>query len=63
MRILKADLTDMKEEAQALMKKFGLFGPPAFLFFDVQGQEIKSARLIGEQETAVLLEHLNKVLG
>jgi thiol:disulfide interchange protein DsbD len=61
-RILKADLTDMKEEAQALMKKFGLFGPPAILFFDEQGQEIKNARLIGEQESARLLEHLNKVL-
>ena len=61
-RILKADLTEMKEEAQALIKKFGLFGPPAILFFDVQGQEIQSARLIGEQEPAGLLEHLNKVL-
>ncbi len=62
-RILKADLTDMKEEAQALMKKFGLFGPPAILFFDEQGQEIKTARLIGEQESERLLEHLNQVLG
>jgi thiol:disulfide interchange protein DsbD len=58
--ILKADLTDMTEAAQALMKKFGLFGPPAILFFDEQGQEIKTARLIGEQE---LLERLNKLLG
>ena len=61
-KILKADLTDMKEEAQALMKKFGLFGPPAILFFDEQGQEIKAARLIGEQESAALLDYLNKVL-
>ena len=53
----------MKEEAQALLKKFGLFGPPAILFFDEQGQEIKTARLIGEQEPTGLLEHLNKVLG
>jgi thiol:disulfide interchange protein DsbD len=61
-KILKVDLTDLKEEAQALMKKFGLFGPPAIIFFDEQGQEIKTARLIGEQESARLWEHLNKVL-
>ena len=62
-KILKADLTEMKEESQALLKKFGLFGPPAILFFDEQGQEIKTARLIGEQESNHLVEHLNKVLG
>jgi len=62
-KILKFDLTDMTEEAQALLKKFGLFGSPAILFFDEQGQEIKTARLIGEQEPASLLENLNKVMG
>jgi thioredoxin:protein disulfide reductase len=61
-KLLKFDLTDMKEEAQALLKKFGLFGSPAILFFDEQGQEIKAARLIGEQESTPLLEQLNKVL-
>jgi thioredoxin:protein disulfide reductase len=60
---LKFDLTDMTPESQALLKKFGLFGSPAILFFDEQGQEIKTARLIGEQEPANLLEHLTKVLG
>jgi thiol:disulfide interchange protein DsbD len=62
-KILKFDLTDMTEEAQALLKKLGLFGTPAILFFDEQGREINSARLIGEQEPAPLLEHLHKVLG
>ena len=62
-KILKFDLTDMTEEAQALLKKFGLFGSPAILFFDEQGQEIKTARLIGEQEPASLLEHLIKCWG
>ena len=62
-KILKADLTEMKEGAQELLKKFGLFGPPAILFFDEQGQEIKTARLIGEQESVPFVEHLKKVLG
>jgi thioredoxin:protein disulfide reductase len=59
-KILKADLTDMTAASQALMKKFGIFGPPAILFFDEQGREITTARLIGEHE---LLERLNKLLG
>ena len=49
-KILKFDLTDMTAEAQALLKKLDLFGSPAILFFNEQGQEIKTARLIGEQE-------------
>ena len=61
-KILKFDLTDMTEEAQALLKQFGLFGSPAILFFDEKGQEIKTTRLIGEQEPSLLLEHLNRVL-
>jgi thiol:disulfide interchange protein DsbD len=61
--LLKFDLTDMTEEAQALLKELGLFGSPAILFFDEKGQELKTARLIGEQESTRLLEHLNKVLG
>jgi thiol:disulfide interchange protein DsbD len=61
-KILKFDLTDMTEESQAMLKKFGLFGSPAILFFDEQGQEIKAARLIGEQESAALLDYLNRVL-
>ncbi len=61
-KLLKADLTDMTEEAHALLMEFGLFGPPAILFFDEQGQEIKNARLIGEQDSTSMLEHLNKVL-
>ncbi len=62
-KILKFDLTDMTAEAQALLKKLDLFGSPAILFFNEQGQEIKTDRLIGEQEATGLLEHLNKVLG
>ncbi len=61
--LLKFDLTDMTEKAQALLKELGLFGSPAILFFDEMGQELKTARLIGEQEATRLLEHLNKVLG
>lgn len=45
--LLQADVTADTPEAKALMKRFGLFGPPAVLFFDAQGQEIAAARTIG----------------
>ena len=59
--LLKFDLTDMTEEAQALLKELRLFGSPAILFFDEKGQEIKTARLIGEQDATPLLAHLDQV--
>lgn len=47
MTLLKADVTANDEAHQALLKRFGLFGPPGILFFDRSGQEIASSRVIG----------------
>ena len=45
--LLQADVTADSAEAKALLKRFGLFGPPAVLFFNAQGQESAAARTIG----------------
>ncbi|UXI68796.1 protein-disulfide reductase DsbD [Tahibacter amnicola] len=45
--LLKADVTANDDVDQALMKRFGLVGPPATLFFDASGQEVRPRRLIG----------------
>lgn len=45
--LLKADVTANDEADQALLKHFGLFGPPATIFFDATGQEKRAQRLIG----------------
>ena len=34
MLLLKADVTANTDEHKALLKRFGLFGPPGILFFD-----------------------------
>jgi thiol:disulfide interchange protein DsbD len=47
MTLLKADVTSNSAEHQALLKRFGLFGPPGILFFDQSGQEIAGTRVIG----------------
>ena len=45
--LLQADVTDNSAEARALLKRFGLFGPPGVLFFDKQGREQADARVVG----------------
>ncbi|OYT99262.1 MAG: protein-disulfide reductase DsbD [Burkholderiales bacterium PBB1] len=45
--LLQADVTDNSAEDKALLKRFGLFGPPGVLFFDKQGREQADARVIG----------------
>ena len=45
--LLKADVTANDDDDQALMKRFGLFGPPATIFFGADGQERRALRLIG----------------
>jgi thiol:disulfide interchange protein DsbD len=45
--LLKADVTANSEADRALLKRFQLFGPPGTIFFDAQGQEQASLRVIG----------------
>jgi thiol:disulfide interchange protein DsbD len=45
--LLQADVTENTADDKALMKRFGLFGPPGILFFDTNGQEHTQARVIG----------------
>ena len=44
--LLQVDVTENNDNDQALLKRFGLFGPPGIIFFDKTGAEIK-ARVIG----------------
>ena len=48
--LLQADVTENNDADQALLKHFGLFGPPSIIFFDKNGQEIKAIRTIGFQD-------------
>ena len=45
--LIQADVTANDEDDKALLKHFGLFGPPAILFFNAQGAEMKSYRVMG----------------
>jgi thiol:disulfide interchange protein DsbD len=47
--LLQADVTRNSEADRALLKRFGLFGPPGIVFFDERGLEKPNVRVIGYQ--------------
>ena len=56
--LLQADVTANNADHQALLKRFGLFGPPGILFFDAQGRSLNQARVIGFQNAEDFLQSL-----
>ena len=61
MTLVRADVTANSADDKALMRKFGLFGPPAILFFRPGGEELSSARVIGYQDAVTFLNQLNRL--
>ena len=59
--LIQADVTENNKEQKELSKKFGVFGPPAIIFFDEDTKVIKSKTIIGFVEPAEFLAHLNKI--
>ena len=59
-KLLRLDVTANDELDKAVLKKFGLFGPPAFLFFGLDGQEIRHLRVIGYQDESEFTETIQK---
>ncbi|MDM8560472.1 protein-disulfide reductase DsbD [Candidatus Parabeggiatoa sp. HSG14] len=60
--LLKADVTPNDKQDKALYKHFGIFGPPAIMFFDTQGQEQRAYRVVGFMPAEKFRQHLTKVL-
>jgi len=59
--LLKADVTPNDELDQALLKNFGLIGPPSILFFDRNGEEQRNFRLVGFLKADKFKAHVEKV--
>jgi thiol:disulfide interchange protein DsbD len=60
--LLRADVTANDALDQGLLKQFGLFGPPAILFFDANGAEIRPFRLIGYRDPEAFTRHIQQAL-
>ena len=58
--VLRADVTANDRDDQALLRRFGIFGPPAVLFFR-DGEELRQNRLVGFVEADDFLGVLDVV--
>jgi thiol:disulfide interchange protein DsbD len=55
------DVTANDADDRAMLKRFGLFGPPGIILFDRDGREIPDSRVIGYQDTPKFLGSLGKL--
>jgi len=61
--VVQADVTANDAEDQALLKQFGLFGPPGIIFYDALGNEVPGAQVVGFVPAVRFAEHVGKVIG
>lgn len=59
--VLQIDMTDNTSDDKAILKRFGLYGPPAILFFNPRGQELPEMRVVGYQDVTLFSKTLQKV--
>ena len=60
--LVQADVTANSPENQALLKRFGLFGPPGILIFDQNLEELKDRRVIGYMPPQRFIERLKQAI-
>lgn len=58
--LLQLDVTPNDEQDKAVYQRFNLFGPPAILFFDKQGQHQANFNIIGFIPAEAFLQHLQR---
>jgi thiol:disulfide interchange protein DsbD len=56
--LLKADVTANNEADQALLRRFGVYGPPTTAFFGSHGRECRGFRLVGFVAADDFRDHL-----
>jgi thioredoxin:protein disulfide reductase len=60
--LVQADVTSNSPEHQALLRKFGLYGPPGILFFKQNSDEQKDQRVIGYMSPERFIDRLKQVI-
>jgi len=59
--LIKADVTQNGTNEKALSRKYGVFGPPALIFFDKELKVMKSKTIVGFIEPKSFVAHLNSL--
>lgn len=61
--LLKADVTANTSEHRDLMRAYNLFGPPAMIFWDETGEELRNRRVVGYLNAERFLAHAEDSVG
>lgn len=56
--VLRADVTKNNEFDKELLKRFHVVAPPTVLFFNMDGHEMESGRIVGEVNKKEFLDHV-----
>lgn len=59
-KLLRIDVTKNTAEDTAMLRRFGLFGPPALIFYDRNGRHQPDAQLAGFVGADAFLAHLKQ---
>ena len=59
--LIRADVTKNGADEKALSKKYGVFGPPAIVFFNKDLKDLKSKMIVGYTPPEKFLKHLNSI--
>ena len=60
--LLKADVTEVTDTHLALLREFGLIGPPATLLFRANGEEARSRRVLGFMDPPAFTRQIKSIL-
>lgn len=61
--LLQADVTANDAEDQALLARFGVFGPPTIIFFGADGQQRHGYEVVGYMKAKDFAEHVRMATG
>jgi thiol:disulfide interchange protein DsbD len=62
-KLLRVDVTKNTDTDKSLLKKYNIFGPPAIIFYDDKGNELKNFKTIGYKPPEQFTKTLQNVLG
>lgn len=63
MQVLRIDVTADTAAGRALLKQFGLYGPPAYIFYNARGRRLKGDTVVGYESAPAFMTHLRRALG
>jgi thiol:disulfide interchange protein DsbD len=61
--LLQADVTANDEEDQALLNRFGVFGPPTIIFFGADGMQRQGYEVVGYMKAKDFANHVRMATG